>query len=444
MIVALLAALTVMDLRTALARGAHVVELPAGETHLNRPLRIPKGSGHVTIRGNRAGSVLVMDAGFEGSAAIVADTVSGLNLIDFGIRGNRAAMKTGWYLPLKEAAFADYYPDNGIVVRNSDHVAIRNVRFERVSTFAVLVNGSSDVAIDSVSIDECGTLNRAGRNNTSGGILLEEGTRRFEVVRSTISHITGNAIWTHSYARSPRAADGWIHDNTINTVGRDAIQVGHASRIRVERNKGRELGYPAEYVDVESHGVAVALDTAGNVDGSSYSDNHFTDVNGQCIDLDGFHDGMVSGNSCVNEKPIEQYPALHYGIVFGNNDPAADSGNIVVSGNEVSGFAYGGVFLVGSHNRIENNRLLKLNLAHCGSQPVTARCNYALEQPDLLGSGIYLSDNGGRKIETRDNSIRLNVIQGFGMDVHCVGHAAGVNPAVNSISENRCEVNDGH
>jgi hypothetical protein len=431
LILSVLAVLMMLDGR--------VIELPAGETHLKRPIQIPRGAAHLTIRGHPRGSTLVMGSDFQGSAAIVLDGVSDADVSGFEVRGNRAELESDWYLPLKEAAFADYYSGNGIVVRGSKRVRIRNVGFQKIRAFPVLVNASAGVTIDGVRIGDCGTLNRAGRNNTTGGILLEEGVTRFEVANSVIRRITGNAIWTHSYSRSPRQADGVIRGNSIDTVGRDAIQVGHASRVRVEGNTGANLGFPAEYVDVENHGVAVALDTAGNVDHSVYSKNRFTDVNGQCIDLDGFHDGSVTDNSCVNKKPPESYPASHYGIVFGNNDPAVESTNIVVTGNTVDGFAYGGVFLIGRHNRVENNRLVNLNRAHCGSVPLTARCNYAIaEQPDLLRSGIYLAANGGRATVTKDNVVRGNTVSGFGIAAHCVGSDPGVSPGQNRIAENSC------
>ena len=201
---------------------------------------------------------------------------------------------------------------------------------------------------------------------------------------------------------------------------------------------GSQLGYPVSYVDVESHGVAVALDTAGNVDHSVYIDNRFTDVNGQCIDLDGFHDGEVRGNSCMNAAAIDAYPALHYGIVFGNNNPGMEPAGIVVANNTLRGFAYGAVFIVGHNNRVEGNRFTGMNLAHCGAMPVSARCNYALDQPDLLRSGIYLSNNGGRPAVTRDNVIRSNVIQGYGIKSHCIGAAAGVTAPENVIANNTC------
>jgi parallel beta-helix repeat protein len=429
-----------LDVRAALTRGTGVIVLPAGETHLTRPLEFPKNSRHVTLKGSPAGSTLVMDAGFAGSAAVVVNGAADVTLSGFSVRGNRKALKSDWYLPTGEMAFADFYTDNGIVVRKSSGVVIRDVRFRDIRAFPVLVNASSRVTVDAVRIEDCGTLNRAGRNNTTGGILLEEGVSGFEVRNSSIRGITGNAIWTHSYTGSPRQSDGFIRGNTINTVGRDAIQVGHATRVRVEENSGAELGYPTDFVDVENHGIAVALDTAGNVEHTVYTRNRFTDVNGQCIDLDGFHDGEVTENSCVNRKPLEAYPASHYAIVFGNNNPDMESTHVVITGNTVQGFAYGGLFLAGSNNRVENNRFLDLNRAHCGSLPLSARCNYAVQdQPELLRSGIYLAGNAGRPTVTKDNVIRGNTVTGFGMKEHCVAADPGVDLSANLVGPNSCE-----
>jgi Right handed beta helix region len=411
------------------------MDLAPGETHLKRPMPVPKGAAHVTIRGNPAGSTLVLDPDFKGSAAIVIDSASDVVLSGFNIRGNRKELKSDWYLPTKEAAFADFYTDNGILVKNSSRVTVSNVSFQSIKAFPVLVNASSAVTLDALKIEDCGTLNRAGRNNTTGGILFEEGVRQFEVRRSTFQRITGSAIWTHSYARSPRQSDGVIRDNRIDRVGRDAIQIGHATRVRVENNTGSELGFPTEYVDIESQGIAVALDTAGNVDHTVYANNRFIDVNGQCIDLDGFHDGEVTGNSCINRKPSAAYHASHYAIVVAHNDPGVASTGITITANTLQGFAYGGLFLTGSRNRIEDNRFLDLNRAHCGTKPVTAQCNYALDQPDLLRTGIYLSKD---KSVAVNNIIRANTIHGFGMKEHCIAAGPGVDLSKNTISGNSC------
>ena len=122
--------LTMMD--------ARVIELPPGDTYLKRPMEIPKGAAHLTIRGNPRGSTLVMGSDFQGSAAIILDGVSDADVSGFEVRGNRAELKSDWYLPLKEAAFADYYSGNGIVVRGSKRVRIRKVGFQTTSVVRLM------------------------------------------------------------------------------------------------------------------------------------------------------------------------------------------------------------------------------------------------------------------------------------------------------------------
>ncbi len=363
-----------------------------------------------------------------------------ITLSGFAIAGNRADMKSEWYFPLKEAAFADYYTDNGIVVRNSSNVTVQNVHFSRIRAFPVIINATAKSVVDSVTIDDSGTLNSAGHNNTTGGILIEEGSSGFSVRDSKISRIAGNAIWTHSYARSPRQSDGEIRGNEITTVARDAIQVGHATGVRVTYNRGSQIGFPVEQVDFEGYGTPVAIDTAGNVDHTVYSGNEFTEVAGQCIDLDGFHDGEVTGNLCINQTAAAaKWLGLHFGILFGNHDPGMTSSNITVAHNTIVGFAYGGVFLIGDHNRIEDNRFLGLNLEKCGTKPISAKCNALNDQPDALRSGIYLSDDGGRPAVTRDNVIRNNVLTGFGIEQHCIAAKAGVGLKTDTIEGNKCQ-----
>src|SRR5947209_5437033 len=116
------------------------MDLAPGETHLQRPIVVPKGSTNFEIRGDPAGSTLVLDDTFAGSAAIVVEDASDVAISGFTVRGNRKALKSEWYLPLKEEAFADFYKDNGIVVRNSSKVVVRDVEFRLIRAFPVLIN----------------------------------------------------------------------------------------------------------------------------------------------------------------------------------------------------------------------------------------------------------------------------------------------------------------
>src|SRR5207245_3422593 len=108
--------------------------------------------------------------------------------------------------------------------------------------FAILASGGDVMFIDGVRIEDSGSRNPAGRNNTTGGILLEEGTMHFRVARCELRNVRGNGIWTHSLYTSPRNSDGDITENHFEQTGRDAIQVGHATRVRVDGNTGRLIG----------------------------------------------------------------------------------------------------------------------------------------------------------------------------------------------------------
>ena len=195
---------------------------------------------------------------------------------------------------------------------------------------------------------------------------------------------------------------------------------------------------PSDQVDTGALATPVALDSAGDVADSVYSGNHFTDVGGQCIDLDGFHDGQVTDNSCINQSPLEVYPFLHTGIVFGNSFPDMRPGRVLVSGNVIQGFGYGGIFLIGEDSRIVDNKFIDINRSHCTGKAGVPRCNYALEEPGMLRSGIYLAGHAARPAQTRANVIQQNFVSGFGARQWCVAAGPGVTRAENDIRQNKC------
>jgi hypothetical protein len=414
------------------------IQLAAGVTEIKAPLRIAAGAHDLEIVGDPAGSVIKMSQDFAGPAAIVGVELSNITIHGFRIQGSRTTLASDLYLPAADQPFARYYDANGILITASKGIAIRDVTLDSIRSFPILVSHSDNVTIEKVSITASGSLNKAGKTNTTGGILLEEGTTHFAVRECTIHDIVGNGIWTHSNYGSPRNADGVIERNEISATPRDAIQVGHGERIRVASNTGNHIGYPAEQIDTAALATPVALDSAGEVNNSIYTDNRFTDVDGQCIDLDGFHDGEVSRNTCVNQAPLESYPFLHTGIVFGNSFPGMKPGRVVVAENSIQGFGYGGIFLIGENNRVISNFFLNINRSHCTGKAGNARCNYALEEPGMLRSGIYLAGHAARPAETRGNVIQGNMISGFGSKNWCVAAGPGVSLAANDIRQNSC------
>ena len=415
-----------------------MVELPAGALEITEELLIPAGSRDLEVRGAPCGTVLRASASFRGRAVIRCERSERVTLRGFTIDGNRAALEQPFSLPPSNITFARFYRNNGILAENALGFAVRDVRLREVANYAVLVSRSIRVLIERVTVEDSGSRNAAGKNNASGGILLEDGATVFTVRDCQLTNVRGNGIWTHSRFASPRNSRGLIAGNRFYRIGRDAVQVGHATGVRVENNTGQYIGYPAEGVDASSGAIPAALDTAGNTAHCEYTGNRFEEVNGKCIDLDGFHDGSVRGNRCVNHQAPKAYPYGNVGIVFNDSHPHTHSNNITVEDNEIDGALFSGIFVIGPGHRIVNNRLLNLNTAHCNENRARFGCYNPAGDPDLLQTGIYLGRGVLRANPARESLIRDNLITGYKMATRCIGTAPGLNARANRIESNRC------
>jgi len=103
-----------------------------------------------------------------------------------------------------------------------DGLQIAGLDVSDIVHFPILVSRSQHIRIREMRVSESGNLNAKGRNNLSGGILIEEGSSDFEVTASTFTGITGNGLWTHSLFTSPRLDGGLFARNKFETIGRDA------------------------------------------------------------------------------------------------------------------------------------------------------------------------------------------------------------------------------
>ncbi|HEX6895809.1 MAG TPA: right-handed parallel beta-helix repeat-containing protein [Bryobacteraceae bacterium] len=428
MVLALLAALSIP------ATGTY--RLPSGTTEITAELRLPAGAHDLTILGSDH-TVLRASANFRGRAILSCRGCRKIKFTNFAIDGNRAANEKPVEMAPSGQSFASVFLDNGILVEETDGLELDHVDFTNIVSFAVLVNHSRDVLLDHLRVDNSGSLNARHRNNTSGGVLLEEGVDSFIVADSTFQNIRGNAVWTHSRYRSPRNQGGKIANNQFVEIGRDAIQIGHAINVDVNGNRGQRIGFPSAIVDVEGGGTPVGIDTAGNVENTAYHDNQFEEVNGKCIDLDGFHDGTIRANTCMNRGQPADYPFGHFGIVFNNANPDMQSQNILVEENQLEGMKFGGIFLIGSGHRILRNRMLRVNTAHCNENRAQFGCS-ALGEPEVLESGIYLGSHAERPAPARANVIEGNIITGWKMAARCIQAAPAVKLSDNTIKGNQC------
>lgn len=405
---------------------------------LTEPIVVDGESG-VVIAGAAPGAVLKASGKFRGRALIYVKGSARVTIKDLTLDGARGALEKPVELPPSNETFAAFYQNNGIVAEDVTGFAIENVRLRNVANYPVIVTRAHQVRILRVQITDSGSRNAKGRNNGSGGILLEEGTRDFVVRNCKLARIRGNGIWTHSNYTSPRNADGLIEENDIRDLARDAIQVGHATNIRVERNTGARIGWPIAEVDVENEAWPVAIDTAGNVDKSVYAFNTFEELNGKCIDLDGFHHGEIRRNRCVNAKPVSAYPHGQFGIVMNNNNPDMKSEHITIVDNELEGMKYGGIYVIGRHHRIEKNRMRFLNIAGCNeAHSARVACFFDKDEPDFLRSGIYFGRYGRRVELPEENIVNDNLIMGHGMKEFCLGFAPGVAREKNQLERNIC------
>jgi len=193
----------------------------------------------------------------------------------------------------------------------------------------------------------------------------------------------------------------------------------------VQGNTGVNIGFPVDAVDIENQGVPIGIDTAGNVDRSEYIGNTFEEIDGQCIDLDGFHDGSVRDNRCTNRKTAADYPFGSFAMAMNNTHPDTHSSNIEISGNVVEGSKFGGLFVMGSGNRVLDNVFLGLNLARG-------------DEPEILTSGVYLGRGVARLEETTGNVIRGNRIMGYKMKARCIVFGPGVSRTANTVENNTC------
>ena len=423
---AVAAAVAVMLARSG--SGPRILRLPAGVVDVHA--EIPIGAG-TEVRGAPSGTMLRVAPDFTGRAVFVVRG-SGVVLRDFAVEGDRGAIESRTGLPGYDTPFSRFTRGNGILAIGADRLAIGGVRFRHIAGFAVLVSQSRFVSIDRVSVTDSGSRNAAGRNNATGGILLEEGASDFQVTRCDLRNILGNGVWTHSLYTSPRNQRGLISGNRFVEIGRDAIQVGHAIAVRVEENAGERIGFPVDTVDIEHQAVPVAIDTAGNVERSAYVGNRFEELDGKCIDLDGFHDGEVRGNTCINRGAAASYPFGNYGVVMNNSNPDMRSQNIHVVENLIEGPLLGGIFVIGTGHRIVGNRLLNLNTARCDA------CIYRASEPEMLRSGIYLGSGAERPAPARGNTIEDNEITGYKMKTRCIAAAPGIARNANVVWNNRC------
>ena len=362
-------------LRTALQTKTGAVTLPGGIIEISREITLPSDAHDLDIRG--AETTIKASSTFRGRALLILPAGKNIKIHDLLLDGNRDAFPQPVAPPPPSAMLSRVVANNGIISEGVTGLEIAQVRATQFAGFPILINGGRTVSIHDVEITDSGSLDANGHNNGTGGVVLEEGVADFDIMRSLIGKIRGNGIWIRSIGGT--ASEGRIADNEFAIVARAAIELNHATGITIDNNTGHMIGFPGEEVLIGGTALPTGIATTGAVDHSTIHANDFDQVAGRCLSLDGFSNGVVTGNGC-------------------------------------SDGLFNGILIRGTGNRIIGNRLSGLNSSHRDS-------------PESLRTGIYLA--GGSSGNTLDG----NEISGFGMAQHCIG---GPSLAANTIVKNSC------
>lgn len=425
------------QVQALLDQGTGVVKLPPGTIEVVTELRVPPNAHDLEIVGEPT-TVIRAGREFQGRALLSISDSKGIRIRGVQFDGNRTELDRRIERPPAGTAYAQHFTANGVLISNSSNIHVTDSSFREVLGFSILGNAVKRVKIEKVRIEDSGSRTANNKNNTTGGILLEEGSDDFEISGCELRKISGNGIWTHSYPGSPRNYRGLIARNSIETVSRYAIQVGHANKIRVEDNRGKYIGYPASEVEQKGTESPAAIAISGKVDESVLTKNRFEDINGRCFDLDGFHDGEVSENTCINRGKAQDYEHGNFALMLNNTYPEMESQLVTIRDNVFDGTKLTGMFIIGKSHKITGNKLLNINKAGCNEGSERVRCPQMPAELNFFRSGIFLAARADRASPAEDVLIEGNEIRGHKMATRCIMTSSIVLAAKQQIGKNLC------
>ena len=367
------------QLRTALQTKTGAVTLPTGVIEISREITLPADAHDLNITGTN--TTIKASSNFRGRALLILPAGKNIAIRDLSLDGNRAAFPEPLGPPPPTAMLSRVVANNGIVAEGVSGLEIAGLKATEIAGFPLLINGGHNIHIRDAVITDSGTLDPAGRNNGSGGIVLEEGVTDFEIVHALIGKIRGNGIWIRSATSgsTATAARGVISDSEFTILARAAIELSHATAITIENNTGHMIGFPGEEAVTSGAVLPTAISASGSVDHTAIRNNSFDQIAGRCLTLEGFSDGEVTGNTCAEDL-------------------------------------FNAFVIRGTANHITGNHLAGLNHAH-------------RDQPESLRAGIYLA------VGASGNTLDGNDIAGYGMALHCIG---GPGMEANKLSKNLC------
>lgn len=267
----------------------------------------------------------------------------------------------------------------------ASRVRFINVRIIHSGGYAILLDARTDYVTD-VKILGCTLENN--RPNTfgttlgdliygswTGGIFYKGDcvSPALSVVQNlivdscTFSRNTGNCVWGHVYGFDALHSNINVTNNHFIDCGLDAILYGGVTGGACTGNQARRVGYVCS--DDTSASVplyltganATGIDTSGLVKGVAYGNNRVISVYGGCMDLDGYGQGSVTGNTCIlPESGTPEYTedlistlttGRCYGIQPSNSSNTQyGAADITITGNTLINMQAGAIRLFAARN----------------------------------------------------------------------------------------------
>jgi hypothetical protein len=309
--------------------GGRDLYFPGGRTYtIKTPVIIPAGASKMRFVGDGAATLFKRGAAMPANKGMFdIQGASHVEFDNFMVDGN-VLTSTG----VAYSAFSGD-PMNAILTQDStfwihggSYIRFNKVRIIHTGGYAILLDARTanitDVRINELSLENCrphlfGNAGDLTYGSWTGGVHVQGDGNSFSVddfyvTGSSFKRVTGNALWSHLYALNKLHSNYRFSDNHFIDCGLDGIQLGGVVGGVVKGNTFRRIGYVA--TDDTSTSVpkwmlgsayAVGLDTAGRVTGVNYEGNTFLNVNGGCIDLDGYGRGTVMANTCIVSRPGE-------------------------------------------------------------------------------------------------------------------------------------------
>jgi hypothetical protein len=303
------------------ARGGGSIFIPPGTYLVGASISMP---ANVVLYGDGQASIVKRSADIADGVGLFDIATQNVELFDFTIDGD-VTVSAG----LRYDQFA-YDPMHALLTKNTSvwvHAGAKNVRLTMTVThtggYAVLLDATAG-NIDDVSITQSRFVNNRphtfgvadgdlGYGSWTGGVHYQSdgnlyAVRNLRVANCEFARNTGNCVWGHLYAFGTLHSNIRISGNHFLDCGLDGVLTGGVTGGTVEHNTFRRIGYITS--DDSSPAVprllagknAVGLDTSGIARGVNYVGNTFVSCNGGCMDLDGYCEGTVSGNSCIVPK----------------------------------------------------------------------------------------------------------------------------------------------